>query len=600
MADNLTLQRGPDLAPPARQALLVLDEFLTHQTGRQPRRQATLKGSHAIVIGEGSEQAAAGALRQVRDDGYALAPSGSGLLLVARNPKGLLNAAYGYLAHCGVLWPAPDEEILPRPGKLVFPTELVLRNPAFPRRGIFHSQPPAEFARWCEWYARLGFNEMSAHGGAEGWAGFCKVAERFGMTLEHGGHGLSSFVPRELFGEHPDYFRTLQPPDFDRTRLSDSNICTGSPGAMKLVKANAKRWVRQLPGARVYHLWADDLPAGGWCYCSRCMGLTPQDQAVLANNQLAEGVCEADPDAKVAAIWYHDTLETPLLVKPHEALEPLFAPRERCYGHALDDPTCARNAWHRQRLEKTLDYFGRRDWNLFEYYSDYILFRAMLPVMPEIVAQDLRYYKSQGLMAAQHLLVGTVVGLLLNLHVFAQQTWDLDADPWEPLRKLAAGTPGLLKAWKLQAKASARWLPICDWPIERYFDYRFLIEVPPAAAAKYAKQTLRAAEELEQAEALLPADLPAWAERERLAFATSAGICRQMSAQITMLGELGRCSAGEKRGAEAKAAYREALRAAGPVGKAFQKADMPEAYFFGLEKLLETIWKEKVTGAACK
>lgn len=597
MSAPLTLRHPPLPEGPARTALGVLSDFVARHTGHTAQASLVEMSPFQLLIGETPVPAPGAALAKIKHDGYLLYPTGKGLLLAANNAKGLLNAVYGYLAWHGVLWPAPGHELLPPRGALRFPREPLLRNPAFPRRGIFHSQKPAEFPAWCEWYARLQFNEVSIHGGPEEWKLYRQEAQRWGMFLQLGGHGLSQFVAREKFAEHPDYFRALQPPDFDKTRLPDSNLCAGSPGALALVRAGARRFAQASPGARVYHLWADDLPAGGWCYCARCMGLPPQDQAILANNAVAEGVCSAHPEAKTAHLLYHDTLEPPRMVRPHPALLPLWAPRERCYAHALDDPACARNRWHREKLERTLDYFGRPQWETFEYYSDYILFRAMMPLIPEVVAADLRYYHAQGLECAQHLLVGTVVGLLGNMHVFADQCWDLGADPWAPLRRLAKGVPSLLRAWQLQSRASYRWLEVSDWPLDRYFDYRFLIERPVKASRAYRQGCLRAADELETALGLLPRDLPAWAERERLALATSAGICRQMEAQMEMLEERGRCVAGEDRAAQARRACQQAIRRARPVARAFQRAGLDDAYFFGLERLLEEMWREKANSA---
>ncbi|MHB9026996.1 MAG: DUF4838 domain-containing protein [Armatimonadota bacterium] len=594
MSDSIRLQQAPKLEPAAQTAVSVLAAFIRRQNGGKVERTQTLSNPNMLVVGEAPATMPAG-LATVEHDGYVIQPAGDGMILAAHNAKGLLNAVYGYLAWHGVLWPAPGEEVLPAKGALRFPAAPIIRTPAFSRRGIFHSQNPAEWEIWCEWYARLGFNEISLHAKEDNWKAMLQFARRYGIVMQLGGHGLSQLLPRDLFKEHPDYYRELQPPDFDKTRLPDSNLCSGSPEALAIVRKGAESYARRFPNATAYHLWADDLPAGGWCCCSRCMGYPPQDQAILANNAVAEGVVKANPTAKTAHLIYHDTIDPPRMAKPHPALAPLYAPRERCYGHAIDDPNCARNRDYREKLEQVLDYFGRPEWLLFEYYSDYILFRAMLPLMPEVVAADLKYYRAQGLDCAQHLLVATVVGLLLNLHVFAHQVWDLDADPWEPLRKLAAGVPGLLDAWKLQAQASYRWLDISDFPLDRCLDYRFLIERPAAESDAYSDACRQAADELDAALGKLPAKLPAWAKREKLSLATSAGICRQMETQMTMLGALGQCAGGENRWPEAKAAYRETLKRGKAVARLFQRAGMPDAYFLGLERLMESIWTEKIT-----
>jgi hypothetical protein len=591
--NRAVIHHGTELPVAERQALGVLTDFAARRTEGAVTTSATLDAPHMLVIGERPAIDLDNLLAGVAHDGYVLWPGAAGLVLAAHSAKGLLNAVYGYLAWAGVLWPAPGEEVVPPGHGLPCPAAPITRTPAFSRRGIFHCVRN-DWTQWCEWYARLGFNEVSLDAGSGAWSEIREVADRFGMMLQVGGHVLSQLVPRELFAEYPDYFRALQPPDFDRTRSPDTNFCPGNVNTLDILRQNARRFALDYPGVRVLHLWADDLPAGGWCCCARCMGLTPQDQAILTSNAVAEGVCQADAQINTAHLIYHDTLEPPRLAKPHPSLEPLYAPRERCYGHALNDPACARNRYFVDNLQQVLEYFNHRDWTLFEYYSDYILFRAMLPLMPEVIADDLAYYRTNGLDCAMHLLVGTVVGVLLNMHVFAQQTWDLDADPWEPLRRLAQGVPGLLEAWQLRAQASTRWLSICDWPLDRCFDYRFLLERPAAEAEAYRREVRRAADELDQAVSLLPETLPSWAERERLSLKTSAAICRQMESQMAMLQALGACVAGDDRRADAQAAYHTTLQHGKTIGALFTQAGLTEAYFFALESLLEEIWREKV------
>lgn len=595
MSPTLKLYHGKHLEPPAREAVAVLARFAAQMTGQALPATAALATPHALVLGEAPDLAPGALAAKIQHDGYALVPGPQGLAFLANNAKGLLNAVYGYLRWCGVRWPAPGVEVLPQAGKLPQLKEAILRNPTYPRRGIFHSAH-GDWEQIAEFYARLGFNDIGVHGTPASWKDMMKTARRFGLELQIGGHGLAALLPREEFAKHPEYFRALQPPDFDRTRLPDSNLCSGNAGALDIVRKGAAKYVRQYPGATAYHLWADDLPAGGWCFCAPCMGLTPQDQAVRANNAVAEGVCRADPKAKTAHLIYHDTIEPPRIVKPHPGLAPLYAPRERCYAHALNDPACARNRYFTKHLEAVLEYFGHRDWLLFEYYSDYILFRGMLPLTPEIIAEDLKYYYSLGLRNAQHLYVGSGVGLLLNMHVFAELAWDLESDPWQALKRLSQGHPALLKAWRAQAKASLRWLDISDCPVDRYFDYRFLIERKPAAAAKYLKGLAQASAEMEAAAAALPKGLPAWAQEEAWSLRASAAICRQMIAQTEMLQASAATLGGKDEVARAKAAKQETVRRAKDIAKVFAKAGKEHVYFHSLEPMMEKIWEEKMAG----
>ena len=289
----MRLYHAKQLAPPAREAVDVLSRFAVTQTGQPVPKSATLDTPHILVLGEATPSVAASHAKRIQHDGYLVLPRAEGIALVATSPKGLLNAVYGYLAFCGVRWPKPGVELLPAPGKLPRPDKPLLRNPDYPGRGVFHSNH-GDWPQWAEFYARLGFNNIGIHSSPTEWRDMLKVAERFGLELQIGGHGLSALLPRSEFEEHPEYFRALQPPDFDRRRMSDSNLCPGNNRALDIVRAGAKRYVRRFPGAMAYHLWADDL-ARRRCHCSALRWASPQVRPWSRAMPVAEGVCATDP-----------------------------------------------------------------------------------------------------------------------------------------------------------------------------------------------------------------------------------------------------------------------------------------------------------------
>ena len=92
-------------------------------------------------------------------------------------------------------------------------------------------------------------------------------------------------------------------------------------------------------------------------------------------------------DAKappVAYLAYHDTIE------PHPGLRPSsnvwveWAPRERCYVHAIDDNECAINPPLLESLRRYLEIFDGRC-HLFEYYADTILFGGLAFATPAVI-----------------------------------------------------------------------------------------------------------------------------------------------------------------------------------------------------------------------
>ena len=139
-----------------------------------------------------------------------------------------------------------------------------------------------------------------------------------------------------------------------------------------------------------------DLGDGGWYHCAPCRDLKASDQSLLAMNALAREMQKVRADARVVFLAYHDTEEAPARVSPEPAVTLLWAPRERCYVHALDDPQCPRNVAYLQRLEGCLKVFAPGQAEAFEYYLDQILYADLVPTLPHTLAGHLRSYTRWG------------------------------------------------------------------------------------------------------------------------------------------------------------------------------------------------------------
>jgi hypothetical protein len=68
-----------------------------------------------------------------------------------------------------------------------------------------------------------------------------------------------------------------------------------------------------------------------------------------------------------------DTLVPDFHVKPDPELDLLLAGRQRCYFHAIDDPTCEENVWHARSWEQWAASIPKRELDVFEYYTDMLL-----------------------------------------------------------------------------------------------------------------------------------------------------------------------------------------------------------------------------------
>jgi hypothetical protein len=371
-------------------------------------------------------------------EGFVRAPDEGGYALGGDGPRGLLYAAYDLLEALGCRWPAPGVSHAPRRDAVSLPAGGLADRPGLPRRGLIvgHDHFLAEAEGWIVWAARNRLNTIFVHTTiGEPALGACRLAawrsrrrallplirER-AMHLELGGHHLRDLLPRRLFRLAPDMFRH----DGAR-RVPDHNFCVSSPRALERVRRTAAAFFKAYPEAEVYHLWPDDLRAGGWCHCPACAALSPADQALIAANALAEALPAGRPHARVAYLAYHDTEEPPAAAVPHAAVTPLFAPRLRSYAAGIGEPA---NAPVLDRLERCAAAFSAPP-ALFEYYLDGILFKSSPPPLAATIAADTRAYRAAGAAAVHALLTGDrpFVQAPPNAYLFARLAWAPAADP---------------------------------------------------------------------------------------------------------------------------------------------------------------------------
>ena len=443
----------------------------------------------------------------IRHDGFHLAVTAAGVAISAPTAKGVLNGLYDLAERLGYLFlmPGDEGEWAPDPIRPV-PAGNATVNPRFPHRGVFGglSVPPFTADQWLAFFAKLRFN---AHSGGE-----VAACARLGIRPERGGHGMAELLPRKLFETRPELFRMFQPEDFAGRRMADANFCPTHPETARMVRGNFRRQLAGLAGVYAVHAWADDLPAGGWCMCPRCRAFTPSDQSQLAMNLQAEAIRLASAPMRVPTIAYHDTLFPGRQIRPAPECFLLYAPRERCYAHALDDPRCARNRIFLNALRAwTARFAGHDDAHTFEYYCDQILYRGHYPFLPEVILGDMRVYEQAGIESHMTLQVGGALAAPdFNQLLFARAHWDAALTPSGFITSLAGRLdPAHSAPWRhyLSARAAAYTaaFAVCEITEDIYFDYRFMPELADARGAKLVHRQGQGTDKLEQAAGKLAA-----------------------------------------------------------------------------------------------
>ena len=394
-------------------------------------------------------------------DGFELTITTHAIEIAGDSPRGALNGVYWLLEQLGFLWVRPGEQgtRFVR-GKSVAPGEYK-QTPLFPRRTLILGNDALhdDWPDWLEFASRNRYNSVFFHDtppsawdrqGAKrptsaeelaadgrGWLferwetdgpAITEAAVRRGITLQFGGHHLPALLPRELFAEHPDWF-----PMRAGNRDVRYNLCTSSAGAMAEVRRRAREFFQRFAGAQVYHLWADDITGGGWCECPECDGLSPSDQALRATNVVAEALADVWPAASVAHLAYHDTIAPPEAGGPAPNVSALYAPRNRNYAFAIDDPGCSRNSTgHFSELTGLARTFDGRPTALavFEYYSDAILYKWLNPPNLRVLPADARAYADAGVFDLGNLAVTPRPwpGPTWHAWWFARCAWSKDID----------------------------------------------------------------------------------------------------------------------------------------------------------------------------
>lgn len=220
-----------------------------------------------------------------------------------------------------------------------------------------------------------------------------------GIELEIELHAMHMLLPRELFSEHPEWFRM----DESGTRTGDLNCCPSSEEALAVVEQQAERLAEQIapfsPSHR-YSFWTSD--SGKFCHCEACRSLSPSDQALILYNRILKGIRKVDPQATHSFLAYQNTLQVPEKVRPSEGIFLEYAPIDRDSAFALDDRSCWKNVGQTMPIAPLLACFGTKNSQVLEYWMDNSRFYGWrhpfgeLPLYHGVLTRDAAFYASCG------------------------------------------------------------------------------------------------------------------------------------------------------------------------------------------------------------
>jgi len=219
------------------------------------------------------------------------------------------------------------------------------------------------------------------------------MCEKEKIDIEFEMHVLQDILPRDLFDEHPEYFRM----DEKGTRQKEYNMCFSSEGAYLEIENNLKevcKWLK--PTTHRYFFWTDDV-GHAFCRCNQCREYSDSEQALIYEKRLLTIMRKIDPEAMVAHLAYSATLEAPEKVKPSDGIFLEFAPISRDYREPLSKK-------HVQDLQDNLKVFPAETAHILEYWLDVSMFSQWkkdklveIPWNMKHCERDVQQYTSYGI-----------------------------------------------------------------------------------------------------------------------------------------------------------------------------------------------------------
>ncbi len=232
----------------------------------------------------------------------------------------------------------------------------------------------------------------------EEWRRFHRRMEKAGIAVEFEMHALSWILERDKFDTHRDWFRMTDTGE----RTPEFNCCASNPDVLDYIRERSAKLAKIFrPDTDKYYFWIDDVATAA-CQCEKCRELSASDQALILYNAIADGLASVNPKAKLSYLAYFATLPVPTKVAKQDNVFLEFAPLARDFDVSLFDETREKNYSQVKTLPALLDFFGRDDAKVLEYWMDNSLFSGWkrppkeFHLNPVTCAADVAQYRKLG------------------------------------------------------------------------------------------------------------------------------------------------------------------------------------------------------------
>ena len=249
------------------------------------------------------------------------------------------------------------------------------------------------------WRANLTLKEAVERHQTPEFQALLRRAKEMGVTVEYEAHALRYLLPKELFEEHPEWFRM----DDKGERVADHNMCATNEEALEYLAESTAKLTKALDtGSDRFFWWADDVEGGAICHCEKCRDLSPSDQLMKITNAMLRGVKRIKKEGKIAFLAYHDALVPPAKVAADEGIFLEYAPIGRDSHRPMNDPECEKNVSEGHALKELIEFFGKENSQVLEYWMDNSRFSnwtkppKAMPLDEAVMREDVKFYRDLG------------------------------------------------------------------------------------------------------------------------------------------------------------------------------------------------------------
>ena len=216
-----------------------------------------------------------------------------------------------------------------------------------------------------------------------------------GIEVGYEFHALSFLLPRELFNEHPEYFRVNEKGD----RSAWGNFCFSNPEARAIISKNAVELAKNLYGSsHEYYFWLDDAMRLS-CHCDECKKHTFAHHQLTLMNEIVTELRKEIPDAKICYLAYYDGVAIPEDVTPVEGVFVEYAPFERY----IKPDEFSFEGEYLELVKRIIEFFGKENSKVLEYWYDNSIYyrragNKLVPFTPDNkqIAEDFKFYNDLG------------------------------------------------------------------------------------------------------------------------------------------------------------------------------------------------------------